>query len=175
MKIKTVIEKIALIALLISLSACFSTPKGDADRYKDMRGSTIFKTYQKLSIKALKPVVKKYNKKLASQNKAQIGDIYVHALLSLIWIASAQPKLALAEAEYALSQAKDPRDRYAALTIKSLALHEKGWHFLAKQHSVEAKLLLDQQGLSNRYNNVLLLAHVGGTLLALKNNEIPMS
>ena len=170
---KLILQSSVITILLFSLSACFSTKKSDADGYEDMRNSKVYKSYKKISIKALNPIVKELNEDLAKKNKNQNGATQVHALLSLVWIATAQPKLALADAEYAEEQATDPRDRYAALTLKALAMHEKGWHFQAKETSLKARALVQQNDLKNRYNNLLLLAHVGGSVLALKDGEIP--
>ena len=91
-----------LIAMMIAqLAACASSPKGEADQYNELRDSTIYKTYQKVSIEAMKPVIKEYDKKLAEENRPQVGAAHVHALLGLIWIASAQPEYAIAETETA--------------------------------------------------------------------------
>lgn len=161
------------IALLTQLSACASSSKTQADHYKDMQNGTIYKAYQKISIKTLQPVVKEYNEKLAEENKAQVGDAHVHALLGLIWVGSSQPRFALAESDYALTQAEDPRDRYTALAIQALAMHEQGWYHLAKQKSTEANALVQAEGFSNRYKNILALVHVSGAALAAIDYNVP--
>lgn len=170
---KKSIQTMILIILITHLSACASSKKTQSEHYREMQQGTIYKTYQKVSIKAMMPVVKEYDKKLAEENKAQIGETHVHALLGLIWIASAQPRFALAESDYALSQARDPRDRYAALALQSLAMHEQGWYHLASLKSTEASALIQTQGFSNRYKNVLVLVHVSGAALAVLDNNIP--
>ena len=131
---KKSILSLLLIVLAAHLSACASSKKTQADHYKDMQNGTIYKAYQKVSIKAMKPVVKEYNKRLAEENKLQVSEIHVHALLGLIWAGTSQPKFALAEADYAFSQASDPRDRYTALAIQAIAMHEQGWYHLAKHN-----------------------------------------
>ena len=169
---KKFIQSLLLVMMIAQLAACASSPKGEADQYNELRDSTIYKTYQKVSIEAMKPVIKEYDKKLAQENRPQVGAAHVHALLGLIWIASAQPEYAIAETETAAASASDPRDRYAILTLQSLALHEQGWHFIAKQKSVEAKALVQLHGLSNSYSNVLMLTHVAGSALALQEGNI---
>ena len=163
---------ILLVMLLTQLAACATSPKGEADQYKELRNSTIYKTYQKVSSEAMKPVIKEYDKKLAQEQRPQVGAAHVHALLGLIWIAAAQPEYAIAETDTATQSASDPRDRYATLTLQALALHEQGWHFIAKQKSVEAKALVQLHGLSNSYSNVLILTHVAGSALALQEGNI---
>lgn len=162
-----------LIFLLANLSACASSKKTQTDHYRDMQEGTIYKAYQKVSIKAMKPVVKEYNKKQTEDNKAQVGDAHVHALLGLIWVASSQPRFALAESDYALAQASDPRDRYTAIAIQALAMHEQGWYHLAKLKSTEATALVKMHGFSNRYKNVLVLVHVSGAALAIMDYNVP--
>jgi len=169
---KKSIQRLLIIAFIVQVSACATTPKTEVDHFQDMRKGTVYKTYQKISIKAMQPVVREYGRELAKDNKPQAGEAHVHALLGLIWIASLQPKYALAETEYAIAQASDPRDRYAVLTIQSLAMHEQGWPFLGKQKSVEAKALVQTHGFSNRYNNILALVHVAGSALALQEGNI---
>ena len=166
--------KIVIVVLITILgSGCLSTPRGDADDYSEMREGTIYRTYQKVSIEAMKPVVKEYNRKLAKENKPQNAEIHVHALLGLIWVVSSQSKYALAEAEYAVTQASEPRDLYAALTIQSLAMHEQGWHHLAKKNANNAKSLVKNHNMKNRYNNAISLVHVAGSAMALKEGDIP--
>jgi hypothetical protein len=166
-------QKILITGLIILLSACGTSPKSEADSYNDMRDGTIFKAYQKVSIEAMKPVIKEYNKKLAEENKAQTGEAHVHATLALIWIAALQPKYALAETDYAINKAIDPRDRYALLALQSVAMHEEGWPNLAKQNAAQAKALIQANGLSNSYSNILVLVHVAGSALALSEGNIP--
>jgi len=170
---KQLIQNLFLVIFIVQLTACATTRKNDADRFKEMRNGIVYKTYQKASIKAMRPVAKKYNKKLAKENKTQSGEAQIHALLSLIWMASAKPKYALAESEYAVKAATNPEDRYAALTIHSLTMHGLGWHHLAKQQSVEAGVLVKSNNFSNRYNNMLVLVHVVGSALALQEGNIP--
>lgn len=169
---KKSIQALLFMFPIIQLSACVTTPKTEADHYTAMRTGTIYKTYQKVSINAMKPVIKEYDKKLAKENKAMVGSAHVHALLGLIWIATLEPKYALAETELAVTQAQDPRDRYAALILQSVVMHQLGWPYLAKQNSEMANALVKAQGLSNRYNNILVLVHVAGSALALQEGNI---
>ena len=170
---KQSILNLSLVIFIVQLSACSTTKKSEADRFKDMRSGLVYKTYQKASIKAMKPVARKYNKKLVKENKAQSGEAQIHALLSLIWMGSTKFKYALAESEYAVKAANNPEDRYAALTIHSLTMHGLGWHQLAKQQSIEAGVLVKSNDFSNRYNNMLVLVHVVGSALALQEGNIP--
>lgn len=173
MLMKHSIQALFLIFLVLQLGACATTRKTDDDHYKKMRNSIVYKTYQKASITAMKPVVKKYNKSLAKDNKPQSGATHVHALLSLVWTAASKPKYALAESEYAVKASVDPADRYAALIIQSLTMHKIGWHHLAKKQSVTAKGLVKKHGFSNRYSNTLIMVHVVGSALALQEGNIP--
>ena len=52
-------------------------------------------------------------------------------------------------------------------------MHEQGWHYLAKQNTAVARVLVRKNALSNRYDNVLALVHVAGCALALKEGNIP--
>jgi len=166
-------QKLFIIFIIVSLSACGTSPKSEAENYSEMRDSTLYKAYQKVSIEAMKPVVKEYNKKLAEQNKAQVGAAHVHATLALIWIAALQPKYALAETNFAVDQATDPHDRYALLALQSVAMHEEGWPHLAKQNSEQARALIATHGLSNSYSNILTLVHVAGSAMAFMDGNIP--
>ena len=170
---KKSILSLLLIVLVAHLSACASSKKTQVDHYKDMQNETIYKAYKKVSIKAMKPVVKEYNKKLVEENKSQVGAAHVHALLGLIWVGTSQPKFALAEADYALTQASDPKDRYAALAIQAIAMHEQGWYHLAKLKSAEATALMHTHSFSNSYKNVLVLVHVTGATLAIMDYNVP--
>ncbi len=167
------IRHTTIILAFTALTACGTTPKTESDDYNDMRGGTVYRTYQKLSIEAMKPVVKEYNNYLSRQNKSPVGDTHVHALLSLIWIAALEPKYALAESEYALNHAADPRDRYATLLLQSIAMHENGWNYLGKKSSLEARSIIKTANLSNSYDNTRILAHVAGSILAYKEGNIP--
>jgi hypothetical protein len=160
-------------SLVVQLAGCASSPKTQSDHYRDLQNGTIYKTYQKVSVKAMKPVVKEYNRELAKDNRAQVGETHVHALLGFIWLASSEPDFALAEADYALGQARDPRDRYNALAIQALAMHQQGWYHLARQKSTEAGILSKTHGFSNRYTNILALVHVSGAALAAMDYNIP--
>ena len=166
-------QNLLTIVIIITLSACGTSPKSEADHYNEMRDGTTYKVYQKASIEAMKPVVKEYNKQLARDNKPQVGDIHVHALLALIWMAALEPKYSLAETEYVIDKAIDPHDRYAALILQSVAMHAQGWPYLAKQSSAQAKLLVQDNNLSNRYNNMLALVYVAGTALAFQDGNFP--
>ena len=170
---KKTIQSLIVVFIVAHLPACASSKKTQADHYRDMQDGTVYRTYQKVSIKAMKPVVKEYDKQLAKENKAQTGEAHVHALLGLIWVASSQPRFALAESDYVLSQVTNPRDRYAALALQSLAMHEQGWYHLANLKSAEANALIQTQGFSNGYKNVLVLVHVSGAALAIRDNNIP--
>lgn len=170
---KKVIISLAMAGLVVQLAGCASSPRTQSDGYRDLQKGTIYRTYQKLSVKAMEPVVKEYNKELAKDNRAQVGETHVHALLGFVWLASSEPDFALAEADYALGQAKDPRDRYNALAIQALAMHEQGWYHLARQKSTEAGMLVKTQGFSNRYTNILALVHVSGAALAMMDYNIP--
>ena len=165
--------KIILVSGFISLSACSSSPKTEADHYAKMQNGSVYKAYQKISIKAMRPVVKEYNRKLAKQDKAQNAETHVHSFLALVWFASAQPRFALAESDYALSHASDPRDKYGALALQALALHEQGWYQLARRKSGEASALIKSNNFSNSYSNVLALVHVSGAALAIMDKDIP--
>lgn len=105
---KTSIQIFLFAVIIAGVAACSTTPKGESDQYNKMRKDAVYKKYQKLSIEAMKPVVREYDKKLAEDNKFQVGNIHLHALLGLIWVVSAQPKFALAETEYAIEQSADP-------------------------------------------------------------------
>ena len=167
------VQKVVVITLFVALSACGTSPKSEADHYNDLRDGTLYKAYQKASIEAMKPVIKEYNKQLAKDNKPQVGGIHVHALLALIWMAALEPKYSLAETEYVIDIASDPHDRYAALILQSVAMHAQGWPYLAKENSVQARALVQQHGLSNRYNNMLALVYVAGSALALQDGNFP--
>ena len=169
---KTVIS-LTFIILLAHLSACASSKKTQTDEYRDMQKGTVYRVYQKASIKAMRPVVKEYNQQRAKENKELTGGAHVHALLGLIWISSSQPRFALAEADYALSQARDPRDRYSALAIQALAMHQQGWYHIAKKKSSEATSLIQGNNFSNRYKNILVLVHVTGAALAIMDYNVP--
>jgi len=158
--------------ILLLLTACATTPHTEADQYQQLKSSTVYKAYQKLTIKSLKPIVREYDQYLVKENKPRVAATQVHAMLGLVWIASAQPKFALVESEYAIAQANDPGDRYAALTIQALAMHQKGWPYLAKSRSIEAKALIKKHGLSNRYHNGLAIVYIGGSMLALQEGNI---
>lgn len=170
---KPSIQNILIIIFVFQLTACATTKKTEADRYKDMRSGVVYKTYQKASIEAMKPVAKKYNKTLARESKPLSGETHIHGLLSLMWMASGKSKYAIAESEYAVSVASNPADRYAALIVQSLMMHKNGWHNLAKQQSVEARALVNKHGFSNRYDNTLIMVHVVGSALALQEGNIP--
>lgn len=170
---KKTIQNLFVIIFIFQLNACATKPKSDADHYKEMRKSVVYKTYQKASIKVMKPVVKEYNKKLAKENKAKSGATHVHALLGLIWMVAAEPKYSLAESEYAVSKANKPGDRYAALVIQSLTMQNLSWYHLAKQKSAEANNLVKKHGLSNRYDNMLVMVHAVGSARALQEGNIP--
>ena len=164
--------QLLLVIALLNLAACASSPKSEADQYNNLRKSTIYKAYQKVSIEAMKPVVNEYDKQLAKKDRPQVASEQVHALVGLIWIASMQPDFALAETDYAMDSVRDPRDRYAILILQSVAMHQQGWHFLAKQTSLEAKALGQINNLGNNYNNILLLTHIAGSILALQEGNI---
>ncbi len=166
------LQKSIILTFITFLTACATSPVTEAEKYHDVKSGAIYKAYQEVSINALKPVVEEYDKHLAKDNKAQVANTQVHSLLGLIWVASSQPKFALAEADYALAQADDPRDRYAALTIQALAMYGQGWPYLGKSKSVEAKALVKTHGLGNRYNNGIALVHVAGSALALQEGNI---
>lgn len=167
------LKKLLITCAVLIIAACGTTSKTEADHYNNLRDDPIYKVYQKASIEAMKPVVKEYNKKLAEQNQAQTGETQVHSLLAFLWVTSLQSKYALAEAEYAADSANDVHDRYAALTLQSLALHEEGLPHLAKEKSVLAKSLIQSNNLSHDYNNALTLVYVAGSALALKEGNIP--
>lgn len=137
-----------------------------------MREDAIYRAYQKISIKSMRPLVKEYNTKLAKENKTQSGDVHVHSLLALIWIGALQPKYALAESQYALEHAIDPKDRYAALAVQSLAMHEQGWHGLAKHPYNESNTIRKNNNFSTRYKNTLLLVNIAGGALAVKEGDV---
>ncbi len=169
----TGILKLFLISIVVmQLAACSTSPKSEADMYHDIRKGTVYKAYQKISIAALKPVVKEYDRKLANENKQESAAAHVHLTMSLLWAVMIYPELSLAEAEYALEQSSDPHNRYIALTLQSLALHEEGLHFLARDKSVEAQRLRDANNFSNRYTNLLVLIHVAGSSLAIYEGNI---
>lgn len=167
-----IIASFLFMVLVAQLSACASSKKTQADHYRDMQTGTIYRAYQKVSIKAMTPVVDEYNQQRAEENRDQ-GETHVHALLGLIWVSTSQPRFALAEADYALAHASDPRDRYTAVAIQALAMHEQGWYHLAKQKSTEATALIQTHNFSNRYNNILVLVHVTGAALAIMDYNIP--
>lgn len=170
---KISIQTLFIIFLVLQLGACATTRKTDNDHYKKMRNGVVYKTYQKASIVAMKPLVKTYNKSLAKDNKPQSAATHIHALLSLVWTVASEPKYALAESEYAVKASIDPADRYTALVIQSLTMHKIGWHHLAKKQSVAAKALVTTHGFSNRYSNALIMVHVVGSALALQEGNIP--
>jgi len=161
-----------LIIFILQLTGCASSPKGEEKQYKKLTGGTVYKAYQQVSITAMKPIIKEYDKQLAEENKPQMATVQVHALLGLIWVASLQPDFALAETDYAMESVSDPRDRYAILALASVAMHQQGWHFMAKQKSLEAETLVQLHNLRNRYSNLLLLTHVAGSALALQEGNI---
>ncbi len=165
-------QRIGFVLFVVLLSACATTPTSEAEQYRDVKSGTVYNTYQKLSINTLKPVVDEYDKHLSKNNKAQVATTQVHSLLGLIWIVSSQPKLALAESDYAVMQANDPRDKYTALSIQSLAMYAQGWPYLGKAKSEEAKALIKIHSLSNRYNNGLAFVHVVGSAVALQEGNI---
>lgn len=165
-------KKVLLTLMVASLTACMTSPKSESKSQERMEDGVIYKGYSKLSKEAMKPVVKELNKELAKDNKDQNADYQVHALLSLIWIASLQPKLAMAEADYAIEHTSDPRDQYAAMMLQSIAMYEEGWPHLAKQKSDQARTLSESENFKNRYNNATTLVYLVGGVLAFKEGNI---
>lgn len=158
---------------LMFMVGCASNKRlSETDQYKEMREATIYRAYQKISIESMRPIVKEYNKKLTKENKPQAGDVHVHSLLALIWLGAYQPKYALAESQYAVEHAIKPKDRFAALAVQALAMHEQGWHGLATQTSNKSNTIREKNNFSRRYKNSLLLVHVAGGALAVKEGDI---
>lgn len=171
------LNKICLAILFVSVtfvSGCVNKhiKQTEPEQYNEMRQGTLYRAYQKISIKSMRPLVKEYNAKLAKENKTQSGDAHIHSLLALIWVGALQPKYALAEMQYALQHAVEPKDRYAALAVQSLAMHEQGWHMLAKQPYNESNAIRKNNSFSTRYKNTLLLVNIAGGALAVKEGDI---
>ena len=165
---------LVLVQLVIAslLFACATTPNSEMDQYDGVRGGTVYKRYQDASAKAMAPIVEEYNERLVKIGKPKIGDSQIHTTLALLWIVAAQSKLALAETELALAQTSDPRERYAAITIQAVAMHEEGWPDLAKQSAIEARKIAEQHRLGEDYANAAVLARAAGGALALVEGNV---
>ena len=164
---------IGLSIFLMFMVGCASNKRmSETDQYQEMKKSTIYRAYQKISVESMRPIVKEYNKKLIKENQPQSGDVHVHSLLALIWLGAYQPKYALAESQYAVEHAIEPKDRFAALAVQALAMHQQGWHGLATQPSNESNAIRKTNNFSGRYKNSLLLVHVAGGALAVKEGDI---
>lgn len=169
------IKKISLsIIFIVFVTGCANKQlkQSEPDKYKEMREGTIYRAYQKISIKSMRPIVKEYNLKLAKENKTQSGDVHVHSLLALIWVGALQPKYALSESQYAIERAIEPKDKYTALAVQSLAMHVQGWHGLAKQPYHQSNAIRKKNNFSTRYKNTLLLVNIAGGALAVKEGDI---
>lgn len=161
------------ILLALGLSGCASQPKTEAEQYAELQDQIKYKAYTQVSGKAMKPILKTYNKSREKENKPQVNEDYVHSLVGFIWTLALEPDFAIAECNLALDKSHNNRERYIGLSALSIAFHEKGWKDLAKQTSGQAKNLFDSPKLEKRYRKEKSIAFlVIGSLAIYEGDSI---
>jgi len=146
---------LTILAILIASSmfvGCASQNLTEAERYTKLQKSLKYRAYQKLSKAGIDSTVKLYNKARRKEGKSETTREYIHALTGFVWTMTLNPNFALAEEELALKRGKSPRDHYIGLATKSIAFYEKGWSQLAKEASLQAKSLDQDNGFASQYD-----------------------
>jgi hypothetical protein len=167
------ISTLVLVFVTLGLGACASQPKSEADQYRDLRHGFKYKSYAKVSSKAMGPIVETYNKTRRKENKTQASENYAHSLAGFIWTLALEPDFAVAECNLALKKSDNSKERYISLSALAIAFHEKGWKQLAKQHSLQAKALYDSQQLKSDYKKERSIAFlIVGSLAIYEGDSV---
>lgn len=169
MKIR--IQQGLLMALILLLSACASTPKTEQQQYDEMQDSLSYVTLEQLSGKTVNPSLYLYNKQLKSDDYPEVHPELVHSLASVIFAIGRKPMWAVVEANLALNAAKDDTGRYVAYSALSIALYSNGWEGLGAKYAAKASALENGASLDDKYKDSRLTAKVIVGIFAINQGD----
>lgn len=164
--LKSIFYFLVLLSAFLFLGSCGS-PKTEREQYEEASSGVMYATYKGASKVLITTTVESYN--LRTPDSLHLEPMYAHLLLGYFWSISHKPSLAFAEAE--ITEENNETDlKYLAQSLRSITMYQEGWHDLAKEESINAKVhLAKKPGTSVSYEASVFYLIMGSVYVKEKD------